>query len=51
MAEDAMMSEPPNQQNHRSNILNPNHACCGIGIARGKNGALYSVQEFADVCP
>jgi len=51
MCEQSMMNEPANQQNHRSNILDPNHACVGIGVARGKDGAVYAVQEFAHTAP
>ncbi|HEY9785590.1 MAG TPA: CAP domain-containing protein [Candidatus Obscuribacterales bacterium] len=45
--EDMMMAEPPNQFNHRSNILNPEHACVGIGIARLPNGGVMCAQEFS----
>jgi uncharacterized protein YkwD len=47
LCEQSMMNEPANQQNHRSNILDPAHACVGIAVARGKDGAVYAVQEFA----
>jgi uncharacterized protein YkwD len=50
-SEDAMMSEPKNQQNHRSNILDPGHACVGVGVARAPNGKLYMVQEFSHSSP
>jgi uncharacterized protein YkwD len=43
-----MMSEPPNQQNHRGTILDPSHCCVGIGIARN-NRKLIIVQEFSRV--
>jgi uncharacterized protein YkwD len=47
-AERQMMAEPPNQQNHRSNILNPNHRTVGVGIAVSKKGTFYMAQEFQD---
>ena len=50
-AERQMMAEPPNQQNHRSNIIDPNHATVGVGIAVSKDGTLYMVQEFCDGSP
>lgn len=40
-----MMAEPPNQQNHRSNIIDPGHHAVGIGIARNKSTVMM-VQEF-----
>jgi uncharacterized protein YkwD len=51
LCEQSMISEPPNQKNHRSNILDPDHACVGIAVARGKDGAFYAVQEFAHTAP
>ena len=50
-AESIMMSEPKNQQNHRSNILDPNHAAVGVGVVRASNGKLYIVQEFSHTSP
>lgn len=50
-AESIMMSEPKNQQNHRSNILDPNHAAVGVGVVRATNGKLYIVQEFSHTSP
>lgn len=50
-AESIMMSEPKNQQNHRSNILDPNHAAVGVGVVRATNGKLYMVQEFSHTSP
>jgi uncharacterized protein YkwD len=47
MCQGRMMAEPPNKQNHRSNILDPNHQCVGVGIAVGPEGKFYMVQEFA----
>lgn len=44
------MNEPPNQQNHRGNILNPAHVCVGVGVAMQGN-KLMLVQEFADKDP
>jgi uncharacterized protein YkwD len=50
LCESRMMAEPPNQQNHRSNILGPQHTCVGVGIATlGKK--LVMVQEFSDGNP
>jgi uncharacterized protein YkwD len=49
-AEKSMMAEPPNQMNHRGNILSPNHQHIGIGIARDSN-VLMMVQEFTDADP
>lgn len=50
-AERRMMSEPPNQQNHRSNIIDPNHKTVGVGIAVSKDGVFYLVQEFSNGSP
>ncbi len=50
-SESIMMGEPKNQQNHRSNILDPNHAAVGVGVARASNGKLYMVQEFSHTSP
>jgi uncharacterized protein YkwD len=50
-AERQMMSEPPNQHNHRSNIIDPNHKTVGVGIALSKDGVFYMVQEFSDGSP
>lgn len=50
-SEASMMSEPKNEQNHRSNILDPNHACVGVGIVRAPSGKLYMVQEFSHSTP
>lgn len=49
-AQDDMMAEPPNQDNHRSNILKETHLAVGIGIARNRN-KIYMVQEFLDPHP
>lgn len=46
-AEALMMGEPPDQRNHRYNILMPSHTQVGIGIAR-VGGRLMMVQEFAN---
>jgi uncharacterized protein YkwD len=46
-AESLFMDEPRFQQNHRSNILNPNYTIVGIGAARDSEGALYITEEFA----
>ena len=45
-SERQMMSEPPNQQNHRGTILNPSVTSVGIGIAVTPDGRFYMVQEF-----
>ncbi len=50
-SESSMMSEPKNQQNHRSNILDPGHACVGVGVVRAASGKLYMVQEFSHSAP
>jgi uncharacterized protein YkwD len=50
-AESIMMAEPKNQINHRSNILDPNHATVGVGVVRAANGRLYIVQEFSHESP
>lgn len=45
-SEDDMMAEPPNQMNHRYNILDPNNKVVGIGVAvLGEKVVL--VQEFS----
>ena len=44
-AQAGMMSEPPNQQNHRGTILNPALSSVGVGIARNK-GTIMMVQEY-----
>lgn len=46
-AEALFMDEPRFQQNHRSNILNPNYTIVGIGVARDFEGTLYITEEFA----
>ncbi len=50
-SESAMMREPKNQQNHRSNILDPGHACVGVGVVRAADGRIYMVQEFSHTAP
>lgn len=49
-AEAQMMSEPPDQHNHRYNILLPQHKYVGVGIARSAQ-KLIMVQEFSDEDP
>ena len=49
-SQDDMMAEPPNQDNHRSNILKETHLAVGIGVARNRN-KIYMVQEFLDPHP
>jgi uncharacterized protein YkwD len=48
--QEAMMAEPPDQKNHRGNILNAGFGYVGIGVAR-TDGKLSIVQEFCDVDP
>ncbi len=48
--EEAMMAEPPDQKNHRGNILNPAFRFVGIGMGR-TDAKLSMVQEFCDVDP
>ena len=48
-AEALFMDEPKFQQNHRSNILNPNYTIVGIGVARYPEGTLYITEEFAQL--
>lgn len=45
-AEKDMMAEPPNQDNHRSNIIDPRNKTVGIGVAV-KGDKLVLVQEFS----
>ncbi len=49
-AEKAFMSEPPNQHNHRWNILWSEAKSFGVGMARSKT-TLMMVQEFSDGNP
>jgi uncharacterized protein YkwD len=49
-AESGMMNEPPNQPNHRYNILNPESAYVGIGVAHAGEKVVI-VQEFSPVAP
>jgi len=49
-AEAGMMAEPPNQINHRFNILNPRHHYVGVGVAR-VGGKIILVQEFSERAP
>jgi uncharacterized protein YkwD len=49
-SEAQFMNEPPNQRNHRGNILHPEHISIGVGVVvRGRKMVL--VQEFADNDP
>ncbi|MBY0550330.1 MAG: hypothetical protein K2W95_23835 [Candidatus Obscuribacterales bacterium] len=45
-----MMAEPPNQHNHRYNILLPEHELVGVGIARD-DGKIMMVHEFTNSTP
>lgn len=49
-AEQSMMAEPPNQMNHRFNILNPRSRFIGIGVARAGDKVVM-VQEFTEQEP
>jgi len=47
-AEAEMMSEPPNDpHNHRGNILRPDHAVVGVGMAVVMPNKIICVQEFS----
>lgn len=45
--QDSMMSEPPNQINHRGAILSSEYKYCGVGVGIGKDGKVYVCQEFS----
>ena len=48
-AQAEMMAEPPNNpHNHRGNILNPDHAVVGVGMAVVMPNKIYCVQEFSN---
>lgn len=49
-AQAVFMAEPPNQKNHRGNILWNEAKSFGVGMARDK-GQLMMVQEFSDGTP
>jgi uncharacterized protein YkwD len=49
--EKSMMSEPPGEENHRSNILNPKHKTVGVGLAIGKRGVVLMTEEFSHDIP
>lgn len=42
----AFMDEPPNEQNHRGNILQPAFTHVGIGVVGGQDGMLFIAEEF-----
>jgi uncharacterized protein YkwD len=46
----SFMAEPPNQSNHRSNLLSPQHTHVGIGIAKSKDHVIV-VQDFTNHDP
>ncbi|HEY9776109.1 MAG TPA: CAP domain-containing protein [Planktothrix sp.] len=50
LCEARMMSEPPNQENHRYNILLPSHSCVGVGVCC-KGAKMIMVQEYSDGNP
>jgi uncharacterized protein YkwD len=50
-SQQAMMQEPKDQENHRSNILDPKHMTVGVGIAVSANGVVYMTQEFSHTDP
>ena len=48
LCQKAFMDEPAGEVNHRSNILDPNNASVGIGVALMKRGeGVILVQEFS----
>ena len=47
----SMMSEPSGEENHRSNILNPQHKTVGVGLAINSKGLIYMTQEFSNGNP
>jgi uncharacterized protein YkwD len=49
--EQSMMAEPKNQENHRSNILDPKHMTVGVGIAVSAAGVIYMTEEFSRTDP
>lgn len=49
-AQASMMAEPPNEMNHRYNILNPRSRFIGIGVAR-QGDKIMIVQEFSEQVP
>lgn len=49
-AEKDMMAEPPNQMNHRFNIVNPRNRSVGVGVAINGDKVVL-VQEFSTVEP
>ncbi len=46
LAQAAFMDEPPYQQNHRGNVLNPAFSQIGIGIVQSLDGTLIITQNF-----
>lgn len=42
----ALMNEPPYQENHRGNILNPSFTHVGVGIALNSDGRMVITQDF-----
>ncbi len=49
--EASMMAEPPNQANHRSNILASERQSVGVGIAVNRAGVLFMTEEFSNGDP
>ena len=45
--QDSMMSEPPNQLNHRGAILSTQYNYLGVGVAINDKGKVNIVQEFS----
>lgn len=41
-----LMNEPPDQPNHRGNILNPAFTEVGIGVVRSADGLLWITEDF-----
>lgn len=50
IAQQKFMNEPPNQHNHRGNILWNEAKSCGVGMVR-HGGRIMMVQEFSDGTP
>ncbi|MGH9415218.1 MAG: CAP domain-containing protein [Terriglobales bacterium] len=46
IADANLMNEPPDQPNHRANILNPAFTEVGIGIVRSSDGLLWITEDF-----
>jgi uncharacterized protein YkwD len=51
ICERSMMAEPPGEENHRSNILDPKHKSVGIGLAINRKGVILMTEEFSHENP